>query len=176
MQPRWGPQIGICNGVQKSLETMGSMPQGHTCPRMLAAVANCGRRRKWGCRGSWHWDLNPGVAAVRHLFLGPLVFSGTTQLWHRVRTNAALGCSLLPRGLGSRRDFAWKRRGKRTLAGGPWEGAAWLWITGDCGGDTADGARSLNHRLLLLFLRYCTPDWAEAEGRAVCVCGYSKEL
>ena len=27
---------------------------------------------------------------------------------------------------------------------------------GPCGGDTADGAGSLNHRLLLLFLRYGT--------------------
>ena len=40
-------------------------------------------------------------------------------------------------------------------------------LTGDCGGHTADGARSLNHRLLLLFLRYCTSDWAEGEGRTV---------
>ena len=37
---------------------------------------------------------------------------------------------------------------------------------GPRGGDTADGARSLNHRLLL-FLRYGTPDWAEGEGRTV---------
>ena len=49
-------------------------------------------------------------------------------------------------------------------------------LTGDRGGDTADGARSPNHRLLLLFLRYGTPDWAEGEGRIVCICGYSKEL
>ena len=34
----------------------------------------------------------------------------------------------LPRGLGSRRDFAGKKRGERTLAGGPGEGATWLWI------------------------------------------------
>ena len=40
----------------------------------------------------------------------------------------ALGYSLLPHGLGSRRDFAWKKRGERTLAGGPWEGATWFWI------------------------------------------------
>ena len=26
------------------------------------------------------------------------------------------------------------------------------------------------------FLRYRTPDWAEGEGRTVCVCGYSKKL
>ena len=52
-------------------------------------------------------------------------------------------------------------------------------LTGDHGGDTADGARtegSLNHGLLLLFLRYGTPDWAEGEGRTVCVCRYSKGL
>ena len=30
-----------------------------------------------------------------------------------------LGCLFLPCGLGSRRDFAKKKRGERTLAGGP---------------------------------------------------------
>ena len=36
---------------------------------------------------------------------------------------------------------------------------------GPHGGDTADGAGSLNHRLLLLFPRYGTPDWVgEKEG------------
>ena len=49
-------------------------------------------------------------------------------------------------------------------------------LTGDCGGDTADGAGSLNHGLRLLFLRHDTPDWAEGEGRTVCVCGNSKGL
>ena len=34
---------------------------------------------------------------------------------------------------------------------------------------TADGAGSLNHGLLLLFLRYGTLDWAEREGRTVSV-------
>ena len=34
---------------------------------------------------------------------------GTVQLW---------GAPFLPRGLGCRRDFAWKKRGERTLAGG----------------------------------------------------------
>ena len=43
-------------------------------------------------------------------------------------------------------------------------------LTGDCGSDTADGAGSLNHGLVLLFLRYGTPDWAEGEGRTDCVC------
>ena len=39
-------------------------------------------------------------------------------------------------------------------------------LTGDCSSHTTDGAGSLNHGLLLLFLRYGTPDWAEGEGRA----------
>ena len=48
---------------------------------------------------------------------------------------------------------------------------------GPHGGDTADGAGSLNHRLLLLLLRYSTPDWAQEEGRkTVCICGYSRGL
>ena len=38
---------------------------------------------------------------------------------------------------------------------------------GPHGSDSADGAWSLNHRLLLLLLRYSTPDWAEGEGRTV---------
>ena len=49
-------------------------------------------------------------------------------------------------------------------------------VTGEPGGDTADGAGSLNHGLLLLFLRYGSPDWAEGEGRTVCICAYSKGL
>ena len=49
-------------------------------------------------------------------------------------------------------------------------------LTGDRGSDPADGAGSLDHRLLLLFLRYGTPDWAEGEGRTVCICGSSKGL
>ena len=49
-------------------------------------------------------------------------------------------------------------------------------LTGDCSSHTADGAGRLNYRLLLLFLRYGTPDGAEGEGRTVCVCGYSRGL
>ena len=49
-----------------------------------------------------HWDLNPGMAAM--------LDGGDYTAW---------GCSLLPRGLGSRRDLAEKKRGERTLAGWP---------------------------------------------------------
>ena len=41
-------------------------------------------------------------------------------------------------------------------------------LTGDRGGDIADGVGSLNHGLLLLFLRYGTPDWAKGR-RKDCV-------
>ena len=40
-------------------------------------------------------------------------------------------------------------------------------LTGDHSSHTADGAGSLNHRLLLLSLRHGTPNWAEGEGRTV---------
>ena len=59
----------------------------------------------------------------------------------------------------------WSRENREALA-------EW----GPHGGNTADGAGSLNHRLLLLFLRYGTPDWAEGEGKTVCIRGYSKGL
>ena len=58
----------------------------------------------------WRWDLNPGVAAMPRW--GPHGLG-------KCQDHEALGCSLLPHGLGSRRDFAWKTRGERTLAGGP---------------------------------------------------------
>ena len=80
----------------------------------------------------WHWDLNPGVAAIPERE---------------------------PRGFGGE--------------GGENHAALAEW--GPRGCDTADGAGSLNHGLLL-FLRYGTPDWAEGEGRTVCMCGYSKGL
>ena len=40
-------------------------------------------------------------------------------LEERKEDHVVWGCSFLPRGLGSRRDFARKKRGERTLAGGP---------------------------------------------------------
>ena len=43
-----------------------------------------------------------------------------TQAWQPYqRGPCSFGVFPLPRGLGSRRDFAWKKRGERTLAGGP---------------------------------------------------------
>ena len=59
-----------------------------------------GRVRNGAAEEDWLWDLNPGAAAMPG------------------EDHAALECSLLPRGLGSRRDFAEKKRDERTLAGG----------------------------------------------------------
>ena len=74
----------------------------------------------------------------------------------------------MPRGLGSRRDFAGKKRGERTLLMVSHEKVPHgFGLTGDCSSHTADGAGSLNHGLLLVLLRYGTPDWAQGEGRTV---------
>ena len=54
-------------------------------------------------------DLNPEVAALMGI---------TTRLGQRLGP-LGFGVRSLPCGLGSRRDFAWKKRGERTVAGGP---------------------------------------------------------
>ena len=75
------------------------------------------------------------------------------------------------------RRLWWRReKGPRGFGEEGGENHAALAEWGPRGSDTADGARSLNHRLLLLFLQYGTPDWAEGEGRTVCIYGYSKGL
>ena len=103
-------------------------------------------------------DLNLGAAAIPER--GPW---GSGRGWD----NAALECSLLLHGLGSRRDFAWKKRSERILAGGPRECATWLWINWRLAAliqqmvMVLELRGCLNHGLLLLFLRYGTPDWAK---------------
>ena len=54
------------------------------------------------------WDLNPGTAAIET--------EDHAVFEERREDHVVLGCSFLPRGLGSRRVFF---RGERTLAGGP---------------------------------------------------------
>ena len=78
-----------------------------------------------------------------------------------------LGCFFLPRGLGSRRDFAGKKRGEGLLLVGHEKVPHGFGLTGDCSSHTADGAGRLNHGLLLLSLRHGTLDWAQGEGRSV---------
>ena len=90
-------------------------------------------------------------------------------LEERKEDHVVLECSLLlPGGLGSRRDFAAIEKGEKgLLLVGHEKVPHGFGLTGDCGSHTADGAGSLNHGLLLLFLRHGTPDWAEGEGRTV---------
>ena len=71
--------MGICNGVQKSLEIIGSTPQGHTCLECWQLWPVVGGAEN----GAAEEDLNPGTAAIWYLFLGPHIFLGTTQLWQR---------------------------------------------------------------------------------------------
>ena len=67
--------------------------------------------RKGAAGEDWCWDLNPVMAAMQsgnHKALAGGL--GTICLW---------GASFLLHGLGSRRDLARKKRGERTLGGGP---------------------------------------------------------
>ena len=72
--------MGICNGVQKSLEIIGSTPQGHSCPERWPLWPIVGGARNEAAEEDWHWDLNPGSADIWHLFWGPHLFWGTTWL------------------------------------------------------------------------------------------------
>ena len=67
--------------------------------------------RNGAAEEDWHWDLNQGVAAIEG--------EDHAVLEERKEDHVVLECFFLPRSLGSRRDFAGKKRGERTLAGGP---------------------------------------------------------
>ena len=56
----------------------------------------------------------------------------------------------MPHGLDSRRDFAEKKREKGLLLVSHEKVLHGFGLTGDCSSHPADGARSLNHGLLLL--------------------------
>ena len=81
MQPRRGPQLGICNEAQKRLKIIGSTPQGLTCPECWQLWPIVGGARNGAAEEDWSWDLNPSAAAIWRLFLGPCILSGTTQHW-----------------------------------------------------------------------------------------------
>ena len=115
---------------------------------MLAGVTDCSRSQKWGCRGKLALGFKP-----RH---------GSQT---REREPGGFGKEGRgPRGFGGEEKG---ERGPHSFGGVGGENHAALAEWGPRGWDTADGAGSLNHRLLLLFLRYGTPDRAEEEGRTV---------
>ena len=78
----------------------------------MGGVGNGAAEEDW-CR-----DLNPGTTVMPGEDCVALAEWGPHDLGES-QDNVALGCSFLPHGLGSRRDFAGKKRGERTLAGGP---------------------------------------------------------
>ena len=69
-----------------------------------------------------------------------------------------------------------RERGLCSFGGVAGENHAALAEWGPCGGDTPDGARSLNHELLLLFLRHSTPDMAERERGVLSIIVYCSPL
>ena len=78
-----------------------------------------------------------------------------------------LGCSFFAMWLRQQEKLPGRKGEKGLLLVGHEKVPHGFGLTGDCSSHTADGARSLNHGLLLLFLRYGTLDWAEGEGRTV---------
>ena len=108
---------------------------------MLAGVTDCGRSQKWGCKGRWALGFKPRRGSHRGREpRGSEVKgrgsrgSGVNRKDHAVlrgkeedhmvlkeskEDHVVLECFFLPLGLGSRRDFARKKRGERALAGGP---------------------------------------------------------
>ena len=79
---------------------------------MLAGVTDCRRSRKWGCKGRWALGFKPRHGSSEGE-------ENHTVLRGNEEDHVALGCFFLLHVLGSRRDFARKKTGERTLAAGP---------------------------------------------------------
>ena len=78
--------------------------------------------RNGAAKEDGRWDLNLGAAAIeRGRPRGSEVNrEKTMRFWRRGRRTMWLwSAPFLPHSLGSRRDFAGKKRVERTLAGGP---------------------------------------------------------
>ena len=88
---------------------------------MMAGVTDCRRSRKWGCKGRWALGFKPRSGSHRKEDHAVLRGKGEDHevLKESREDHVVLECFFLPRSLGSRRDFAGKKRGERTLAGGP---------------------------------------------------------
>ena len=90
---------------------------------MLAGVTDCRRSRKWGCRGRLALGFKPRCGSqARGGTHGFGREGGGPCGLGKSQDHVALGYSLLPCDLGSRKDFTWKKKGEKTLAGEPWEG------------------------------------------------------
>ena len=88
---------------------------------MLAGVTDCRRSQKWGCRGRLALGFKPRHGSLEredHVVLKEKR-EDHEVLGERKEDHVVLECSFLSCSLGSRRDFARKKRGDRTLVGGP---------------------------------------------------------
>ena len=85
--PRGGAQTGICNGVQEELGDNWLHTTGPHLPECWQLWPIVGGAGNGAVEEDWRWDLNPGTAAIWHLFLGPRSFG-------RVRTTWLWKCSL----------------------------------------------------------------------------------
>ena len=108
-----------------------------------SSVANCGRSRKWGCRGRLALGFKPRLGSHNkrnHVALGlPLPLSLGSQK-ARCSSNAELSLSSLDE---CRRDAAGRKGVKGLLLVGHKKAPHGFGLrTGDCGSDTADGAGS----------------------------------
>ena len=138
---------------------------------VLAGVTDCKKSRKWACRGRWALGFKPRHSSHRRG--GPRGSDGG-----KGRGPRGFGVLLFATWLRQQESLCWEgRKGEKgLLLVGHEKVPHGFGLTGDCSSHTADDAGSLNHGLLLSFLRHGTPDWAEGEGRTVCICGYSKGL
>ena len=82
----------------------------------------------------------------------------------------------MPRGLGSRRDFARKKGEEGLLLVGHEKVPHGFGLTGDCGSHTADGAGSLNHRLLTSFPETQYPRLGTGRGKDCASVGILKDF
>ena len=90
MLPGGRPQLGICNGVQKSLEIIGSTPQSYTCLECRQLWSIVGGARNGAAEEDWRWDLNSGKAAIWCLFWDHESFRGPCSTGRRFGDHAAL--------------------------------------------------------------------------------------
>ena len=89
---------------------------------MLEFKPRQGSRRNRGPRGSEGEEREPcgfGGEGRGSRRFGRVNRRGPCGFGEEREDHSVLGCSFLPRSLGSRRDFARKKRGERTLVLGP---------------------------------------------------------
>ena len=138
VQPRGVPKQGFVMRSRRACST----PQDYTCLQCWQLWPVVGGTGNGAAEEDWHWDINPGMAAIRCLFLGPCVFLGTTHLWQRVRTVWLWGAPFCHVAQEAGETLPGRKGEKGLLLVGHEKMPHGSGLTGDRGGDTADGARA----------------------------------